>query len=193
MSPRSRRATVFGGCSHQTSSLRSMTTFGGFTKVDRIQQNATPESLDAYQYVFDSPYVKTSGELLEYAQKSFPPNRPLLEAVKDLTTRIHKEFQYDPKATTLSTTIVEVLKGRRGVCQDFAHLEIGCLRSLGLAARYISGYLLTLPRPGEARLVGADASCCALTALGWEPTLNVHILRFRPLPCRPFCADPSPS
>lgn len=115
-------------------------------------------ALDAYQYAFDSPYVRASAALEEYAAASFPPGRPLLEAALDLTRRIHREFRYDPKATTLSTGSAEVLAGRRGVCQDFAHLQIGCLRSLGLAARYVSGYLLTRPAAGKERLVGADAS-----------------------------------
>jgi transglutaminase-like putative cysteine protease len=146
------------------------------------------DCLDAYQYVFDSPYIRVSAELAEYASPSFSPGRRLLEAVLDLTARIHADFRYDPRATTLSTTLSEVLAGRRGVCQDFAHLEIGCLRSLGLAARYVSGYLLTQPREGQTRLVGADASHAWLSVwcpgAGWvdvDPTNNVipsdeHIL-----------------
>jgi transglutaminase-like putative cysteine protease len=125
---------------------------------DRLRTERTADALDAYHYAFDSPYVAASPALLEYAAPSFPPGRPLLEAALDLTARIHREFRYDPKATTLSTSLAEVLAGRRGVCQDFAHLEIGCLRSLGLAARYVSGYLLTRPAAGKERLVGADAS-----------------------------------
>ncbi len=139
-----------------------------------------PECIDAYQYVFDSPYIRVSDELSAYAVQSFPPRRPILEAVLDLTARIHAEFHYDPKATTLSTTLAEVIAGRRGVCQDFAHLEIGCLRSLGLAARYVSGYMLTQPPEGKERLVGADASHAWLSVwcpgIGWvdfDPTNNV--------------------
>ena len=95
-----------------------------------------------------------------YAAPSFPPGRPLLEAVLDLTARIHREFRYTPASTTVSTPIREVFEQRRGVCQDFAHLQIACLRSLGLAARYVSGYLLTDPPPGSPKLIGADALAC---------------------------------
>jgi transglutaminase-like putative cysteine protease len=117
-----------------------------------------PEALDAFQFVFDSPYVRTAAELAEYAAPSFPAGRPILTAALDLTRRIHADFRFDPEATTVATTVAEVLAGRRGVCQDFAHLQIGCLRSLGLAARYVSGYLLTTPPPGRQRLLGVDAS-----------------------------------
>lgn len=118
----------------------------------------SPQSLEACQFVFDSPYIKCGPDLASYASPSFVAGRPLLEAVLDLAQRIHKDFRYDRQATTLATPLREVLKDRRGVCQDFAHLQIGCLRSLGLAARYVSGYLLTNPPPGRPRLVGADAS-----------------------------------
>ncbi len=114
--------------------------------------------LETYQFAFDSPYVKTSPELADYAVASFPAGRPLLEAVLELTGRIYRDFRYDHTATTVATPIHEVLRLRRGVCQDFAHLQIGCLRSLGLAARYVSGYLLTNPPPGQQRLIGVDAS-----------------------------------
>ncbi len=90
--------------------------------------------------------------------RRFAPGRPLLEAVLDLTGRIFREFKYDPTASCVNTPTEETLRKRRGVCQDFAHLEITCLRSLGLAARYVSGYLLTDPPPGQQKLVGADAS-----------------------------------
>jgi transglutaminase-like putative cysteine protease len=137
---------------------------------DALRAARTPTALDAYQYAFDSPYIKSSAALAEYAAASFPPGRPLLEAALDLTGRIHRDFRYDPKATTLSTSLAEVLVGRRGVCQDFAHLEIGCLRSLGLAARYVSGYLLTRPAAGKERLVGADASHAWVSVYcpGWD-------------------------
>jgi transglutaminase-like putative cysteine protease len=111
---------------------------------------------------------------------SFVPGRPILAATLDLTDRIHREFRYDPTATTISTPLEEVLRLRRGVCQDFAHLQIGCLRSLGLAARYVSGYLLTMPPPGQPRLIGSDASHAWLSVYcgeaGWieiDPTNNV--------------------
>ena len=117
------------------------------------------------------------GELAAYAGKSFTSGRPWLEALLDLTRRIHTEFRYDQSATIVSTPLDEVLRLRRGVCQDFAHLEIGCLRSLGLPARYVSGYLVTTPPPGQPRLIGADASHAWVSAFspdyGWidvDPT-----------------------
>jgi len=109
-------------------------------------------------FSLDSPLVGTDAAFAAYAAPSFPPGRPLYDAVADLTRRIHEEFTYLPGSTTLSTPPLEVLHNRTGVCQDFAHLEIACLRSLGLAARYTSGYLETSPPPGAPRLVGADAS-----------------------------------
>ncbi len=115
-------------------------------------------SLDARQYVFDSHYIHRRAELAEYARPSFPAGAGLLDAVFDLTHRIHDEFIFDSTATTVGTPVLEVLKRKRGVCQDFAHLQIACLRSLGLPARYVSGYLLTRPPPGKTRLLGADAS-----------------------------------
>jgi len=115
-------------------------------------------NLEPARFMFDSPHVESSAELLRYAEPSFSPRRPLLEAVLDLNHRIHEDFEFDPIATVISTPLAEVLEQRRGVCQDFAHLMIGCLRTQGLSARYVSGYLLTMPPPGHARLIGADAS-----------------------------------
>ncbi|HEX4325968.1 MAG TPA: transglutaminase family protein [Burkholderiales bacterium] len=115
-------------------------------------------NLEPARFMFDSPHVESSAELLRYAEPSFTPRRPLLDAVLDLNHRIHEDFEFDPIATVISTPLAEVLEQRRGVCQDFAHLMIGCLRTLGLSARYVSGYLLTMPPPGHARLIGADAS-----------------------------------
>jgi transglutaminase-like putative cysteine protease len=119
---------------------------------------------------FDSPHVRTSAELQAYAAPSFPPGRPVLEAVRDLVTRIHQDFIYDATATEVSTPVATVLSARRGVCQDFAHVAIGCLRALGLAGRYVSGYLLTRPPPGRPRLVGADASHAWMAT--WVPRLG---------------------
>lgn len=125
---------------------------------DEVRQYRQPETLDAYQYVFDSLFIEAGPMLRAFAEPSFKPGRPLLEAAFDLNQRIHEEFEYDPAATTTATPIAEVLRDRKGVCQDFAHLMIGCLRSLGLPARYISGYIRTYPPEGKPRLVGADAS-----------------------------------
>jgi transglutaminase-like putative cysteine protease len=113
---------------------------------------------EAAEFAYASGYVSRDPELAEYARGSFTPGRPLLAAAIDLMRRIHAEFRFDPAATVITTPVRRVLLERRGVCQDFAHLQIGCLRSLGLSARYVSGYLLTDPPPGQARLVGADAS-----------------------------------
>jgi transglutaminase-like putative cysteine protease len=125
---------------------------------DRLALARRADSVEAYSYTFDSPHVRAGKALAAYAAPSFPAGRPFLDAVMDLTRRIHGEFIYDPRATTVATPLSQVLEARRGVCQDFAHLQIGCLRSLGLPCRYVSGYLLTRPPPGRPRLVGADAS-----------------------------------
>ncbi|MEI6557221.1 MAG: transglutaminase family protein [Rhodospirillaceae bacterium] len=110
------------------------------------------------QFVFDSTLVRGSRDLLDYAAPSFSRSRPIGLALLDLNSRINEDFAFDATATTVSTPLDEVLTKRRGVCQDFAHLTIGCLRSLGLPARYVSGYLRTMPPPGRERLVGVDAS-----------------------------------
>ncbi len=123
-----------------------------------LDMDRQPAARDARRCRAASRLVPTSGALVAYAEPSFLPGRPLVDAVEDLSGRIHREFVYEPGFTSIATPLLEVLEHRRGVCQDFAHLIIGCLRSLGLAARYVSGYLETLPPPGEERLVGADAS-----------------------------------
>ena len=144
-----------------------------------LHQQRDPQILEALQYVLDSPFVAANKELAAYAQCSFPNGRSLLEAVHDLMERIHTDFTYDPHFTTLATPLATVLEHRRGVCQDFAHLAIGCLRSQGLAARYVSGYIETLPPPGKEKLVGSDAShawfSVYIPELGWmdfDPTNN---------------------
>ena len=123
-----------------------------------LETERSSEALEACEFVFDSHHIQASTNLAEYAAHSFTPGRPILDAALDLTHRIHADFRYDKRATTISTSLQEVFAQRRGVCQDFAHLQIACLRSLGLAARYVSGYLSTRPPPGQKRLVGADAS-----------------------------------
>jgi transglutaminase-like putative cysteine protease len=123
-----------------------------------LQKDLSAETLLASEFVCDSRYVRSSPDLVDYARSSFSPGRPILEAVRDLTHRIFTDFQYDQTATTVATTLFEVFANRRGVCQDFAHLQIACLRSLGLAARYMSGYLSTEPPPGCVPLVGTDAT-----------------------------------
>ncbi|MGH3683693.1 MAG: transglutaminase family protein [Pseudonocardiaceae bacterium] len=125
---------------------------------DRIRAGSDADALEARQFVLDSPLVTISDQLAEYAAPSFPAGRPVLAALSDLSSRIHRDFDFEPGATHVRTTVEEVLERRAGVCQDFAHLAIGCLRSLGLAARYVSGYLETRPPPGRERLAGSDVS-----------------------------------
>jgi transglutaminase-like putative cysteine protease len=112
----------------------------------------------AAEFAFASPYIPRDPEFMAFALPSFRPGRPLGEAATDLMQRIHDEFEYVTAATDAGTQALDALRLRKGVCQDFAHVMIGCLRSLGLPARYVSGYLLTEPPPGKTRLVGADAS-----------------------------------
>jgi len=127
-----------------------------------------------------SPHVRFNAEMKAYAKESFPAGCPIAEGSLSLTRRIFDDFDFDPGATTISTPVEEVFKKRSGVCQDFAHFQIACLRSLGLPARYVSGYLRTLPPPGKPRLVGADASHAWVSVFcgkdGWfdfDPTNNV--------------------
>lgn len=149
------------------------------TITERLLNHVAPGDLDALQFCFDSPRSHRSEEAADFARPSFDKGASILEAVVDLTSRVHQEFEYDPKATSVGTPVSEVLQNRRGVCQDFAHAQIAMLRSLGLAARYVSGYVRTYPPEGEAQLVGADASHAWLSVycgdLGWidvDPTNN---------------------
>jgi len=148
--------------------------------VTSLREDLSPEGLDAYQFVFESARVKPGALFASYAAQTFSPGRPFAEALLDFTGRIYKDFRFDSKATNVRTSPEEVLRRRRGVCQDFAHLQVACLRSLGLAARYVSGYLRTYPPPGRPRLVGADASHAWVSAYcpgaGWldmDPTNNL--------------------
>ncbi len=124
---------------------------------DRVRQDVTVDQLAAYEFSFASPYVQLSPGIVDFASKSFVPGRPIVDAAVDLMHRIHSEFVYDSTATNVSTPVDEVLAHRRGVCQDFAHLALSCLRVLGLPGRYVSGYLVTAV-PGQPRLIGGDAS-----------------------------------
>jgi len=125
---------------------------------DRLRVIGPDPWLEAAQFLNESPQVRCFAELAEFAAPSFAPGRELRAAAQDLMHHIHASLEFDPTATNVSTELHEVLALRRGVCQDFAHLMIGCLRTLGLAARYVSGYILTTPPPGRPRLIGADAS-----------------------------------
>lgn len=138
------------------------------------------ELLDAVRFRFQSPYVHLKQAFAAFAADCFPSGRPLLLAVRALMQKIFDEFTFDDEATQVATPLLQVLEERRGVCQDFAHLMLACLRSRGLAARYISGYLLTQPPPGQPRLIGADASHAWVSVYcpqqGWvdfDPTNNL--------------------
>lgn len=135
------------------------------------------DAVAAREFCLESPMIAPHEEAAQYARASFPPGRPLLDAVADLAARIHADFEYRPNATQIDTPLDEVLRERHGVCQDFAHLAVAGLRGLGLAARYVSGYLETLPPPGQVKLQGSDAShawfAVLVPDLGWvdfDPT-----------------------
>jgi transglutaminase-like putative cysteine protease len=135
-----------------------------------------PEDLDACRFRMQSSHVPLKQAFVDYAEECFAPGRSIAAAATDLMRKIHREFKYVPGSTTNRTSIVEVLEKRRGVCQDFAHFMIGCLRSSGLAARYVSGYIKTLRESGD-ESVGADAShawvsvyCPPLGWLDFDPT-----------------------
>lgn len=126
--------------------------------VERMRYHRTTLYDPAAEFAFASPYVPRDAAFVAYAQASFPEGRPLLECARDLMRRIHADFEYETTATDVNTPALESLALRKGVCQDLAHVMLGCLRSLRLPARYVSGYLLTHPPPGQPRLVGSDAS-----------------------------------
>ncbi len=137
-------------------------------------------ALEAARFRVESPFVRLKQAFADYAADCFVPRRPFLEAVAALMAKIFTEFTYDGEATLVATPLLEVLDKRRGVCQDFAHLMLACLRARGFAARYVSGYLLTHPPAGQPRLIGADASHAWVSVycprLGWvdfDPTNNL--------------------
>ena len=145
----------------------------------QFQHASNGDTVDIFQFIFDSPLTVSDGAAREYARVSFPPGRPVLEAAVDLMGRIFHEFDYEGGVTDIYTPVDTILKEKRGVCQDFAHLQIACLRSMGLPARYVSGYILTHPPEGKEKLVGADASHAWLSIWvpgdGWtdlDPTNN---------------------
>jgi len=159
--------------------IDALTQSPAWEQVQGMLKSQGTQYLEATPFIYTTARVKCSESLASYAYTCFTPQRPLLEAAMALTQKIHDEFEFDPQATDVSTPLDEVLKGRRGVCQDFAHLMLGALRSLGLACRYVSGYILTHPPPGQPRLVGADASHAWVSVYcpvyGWvdfDPTNN---------------------
>lgn len=146
---------------------------------DQLAQNTDPTTLSLREFILESPFIPINDELYNFVLPSFPPHRPIIAAICDLMQRIYNQFSYDPSFTTIVTPLSEVLAHQRGVCQDFAHLMIGCLRRIGIAARYVSGYLETLPPPGQQKLQGSDASHAWLSVYipqyGWidfDPTNN---------------------
>ena len=138
------------------------------------------ELVDVYHFKYESQHVPIDSDTFAYASRFFTPNRPLLEATNDLMSHIFKEFKFVSGYSTIATPLHEIIRSKKGVCQDFAHLAIACLRSHGLAAKYMSGYIETLPPPGKLKLVGADAShawfSVYLPGEGWydfDPTNNI--------------------
>jgi len=146
---------------------------------DNVQARLTEEDFDALEFAYDSPRCRASVEFAVYANSSFPAGAGIREGITDLMRRFQADFKYDSTATTVSTPVEQVFRIRRGVCQDFAHLLISILRSIGIPARYVSGYLRTLPPLGKPRLIGADASHAWVSVYcgpwGWvdiDPTNN---------------------
>jgi len=134
----------------------------------------------ARQFVAETPYTQKTDEISAYALLSFVSGRSIFGAARDLMQRIYQDFEFNPRFTTIATPLSEVMKLRKGVCQDFAHLAISCVRSVGLAARYVSGYLETIPPPGKQKLTGVDAShawfSVYIPGSGWidfDPTNNI--------------------
>jgi transglutaminase-like putative cysteine protease len=140
-----------------------------------LRGGGTEELFRAAEFTFRSPFVKPGHDCAAYGRESFAPGRPILEAGLDLCHRIYRDFRYDPRATTISTPVEEVLEKRSGVCQDFAHLMISCVRSLGLPARYISGYLRSNAKTlgGEASHAWCSIYCPEFGWLEFDPTNNV--------------------
>jgi transglutaminase-like putative cysteine protease len=120
--------------------------------------HSTKTSTDVRQYYLESKHVNFIDGISDYTLKSFTPGRPIMEAMLDLNTRIFNDFAFTPGFSDISTPLEKVFKHKKGVCQDFAHFSLACLRSIGLSARYVSGYLETLPPPGKPKMIGADAS-----------------------------------
>jgi transglutaminase-like putative cysteine protease len=151
----------------------------GLEEVKQELLNLKDNVMDIKQYSFETPMTAWNDEVLKYALQSFLPQRPVFEAAQDLTQRIYEEFEYKPGHTTIATPLSVLMQERKGVCQDFAHLAIACLRSVGLPARYVSGYIETLSPDGGEKLIGVDAShawfSVFIPEMGWvdfDPTNN---------------------
>ncbi len=151
----------------------------GLEEVKTELLNPDTDVIDIKQYLFVTPMTYWNEEILQYAMQSFLPGKSVFEATNDLTHRIYKDFEYKPGHTTIATPLSVVMKERKGVCQDFAHLAIACLRSIGLPARYVSGYIETISPEGVEKLIGSDAShawfSVFIPKMGWtdfDPTNN---------------------
>lgn len=149
-------------------------------EVCRLTNTITPELTDVKQFITATPMTMADDAITTYASLSFPVGRSLFEASKNLMTRIYVDFKFQSGFTTIATPLSVVMQERKGVCQDFAHLAIACLRSLGLPARYVSGYIETIPPPGVKKLTGVDASHAWFSVYipnsGWmdfDPTNNM--------------------
>lgn len=162
--------------------LRQRLSYRGQAPVSEALTEQFSDDLAAKRFLFESGFVRIKQDFCEFGADCFTPGRPVLEATRLLMAKIFDEFEFDPHATTVATPVLEVLKKKRGVCQDFAHLMLACLRSQGIPARYVSGYLLTQPPPGQPRLIGADASHAWVSVYapgignGWidfDPTNNL--------------------
>jgi transglutaminase-like putative cysteine protease len=145
-------------------------------------QPMTAADLDACRFRMESSYVRVKQTFSDYAADCFAPDRPLLAGAESLMHKMHRDFSYEPGTTNISTSAIEAFAARRGVCQDFAHIMLACLRSRGLAARYVSGYLRTTPPGSDASLLGADASHAWVSVFcppfGWidlDPTNDVRV------------------
>jgi transglutaminase-like putative cysteine protease len=150
---------------------------------DMLADDGFPEAVAESEFALPSPLAAADAAMVDYARLSFAKDRPILAGLRDLTRRIYKDFRYDPAATEVFTAVGEVMAKRAGVCQDFAHLQIAMLRGLGLAARYVSGYIRTYPSDDGTALRGADASHAWISAWcgpdhGWidfDPTNNLVV------------------
>ena len=146
--------------------------------LESITESTDSNWMFAKEFQYDSPRIMRGPIFADYAVASFPQGRPIIEAALELTKRIHQDFEYDTKVTHVGTSTEEAFELKAGVCQDFAHVQIACLRSLGIPARYVSGYLRTVPLEGQSRMTGADESHAWVSVytgpeLGWvdfDPT-----------------------
>jgi len=175
------KVTVLSQVEKKTEALATLDFYAGTSWEDIKTMVLEPgdDNFDARQYISETEITASTGEILQYALQSFTPGRSMFEATGELMQRIYHDFKFKPGFTTVATPLSEVMKERKGVCQDFAHLAIACMRSVGLPARYVSGYIETLPPEGKEKLAGVDASHAWFSAFipntGWidfDPTNN---------------------